>query len=390
MEETKMQKRILYTILTIVLILIWAIGCGEGPTEENGDETFSVQAVFPTDGARGVPANTALLLKFSREVTRPSAEASITLSPSLIGEATYDAKTNVLLFKPKSELKPGTTYEVTVQGAETVDGNVVTPYSYSFTAGEKDTSGPRLSETVPANEDENVHRTEPITFRFDEALNPLTFYDSLQITPKPRSGKDEWEFEWSMDGKEVQVSFGQLGRMQTYQITLNSQKVTDLSDNALSKDVELQFTTHVGDDVENIDPNGSYSKLARYTIYRQSGGRWTVTWLPTRTNVVDNGAGTILATGGTMSDIQTVIQNAWEKTTHKISADDRQLDITADFYWGNPSVMFKTDAASLTFKNFKYNDVNVKPNEIWIGQKGAHPSSAKKFTLINSDLPTDQ
>ncbi len=283
-----MPKRILYIMLMLVLII--SIGCGEdggSPTDGNGTEAYSVIAVFPTDGAQNVPANTALLFMFSREVTRPSAEASITLSPAVSGVATYDA--NVLLFKPKSLLKPGTTYKVTVQGAQDVAGNAVTPYSYSFTAGGKDTSGPRLSETVPEYDKENVHRTEPITFRFDEVLNPLTFPASFQIAPKPTSHEEEWQFEWSPNGKEVRVTLGQLGRMQTYNITLDRQKVTDLSDNTLEKDVELQFTTHVGEDVENIDPNGSYNKLARYTIYRQSGGRWTVTWLPTRTKVNDVG-----------------------------------------------------------------------------------------------------
>lgn len=387
-----MPKRILYLMLMLVLI-ICAIGCGEdeeSPTDGNGAEPFSVQAVFPTDGAQNVPANTALLFMFSHEVTRPSADTTITLSPSVAGEATYDAKTNVLLFKPKSLLKPGTTYKVTVQGAKDLAGNAVTPYSYSFTAGGKDTIRPRLSETAPANEEENVHRTKPITFRFDKVLNPLTFPDSLQIAPEPKSPGEEWQFSWSPNGKEVRVTLGQLGRMQKYNITLDRQKVTDLSDNTLEKDVELQFTTHVGDDVENIDPNGPYNKLARYTIYRQSGGRWTVTWLPTRTNVNDVGTGTIVATNGTIFDVQIIKQDAWEKNSYRVLPNDRQLDFNADFYWGNGAVMFKTDASSLVFEKFKYNDTNVKTNEIWIGQKGAHPSSAQKFILINSDLPTDQ
>ncbi len=386
-----MLKHLLYMVAG--LVLVWAIGCGEDtgtPTGEDGGATFSVEAVFPTDGAEDVPVNSALLLKFQKEVTRPSAEASIRVAPSVVGSAIYDESMNMLLFTPQTELNSGVTYTVTVEGAVDVEGNSVTPYSYSFTAGGKDTDAPQLLETVPANEDENVVRAEPITFRFDEIINPLTFTDSLQIDPKPQSRQEEWTFEWSSDGKVVQVSFGQLGRMQTYHIVLDSQNVADLSGNVLSTDGELRFTTHVGDGMENIDPNGSYSKVARYTIYRQSGGNWTVTWLPTRTNTNDRGTGTIIATNGTFSDVQMQKQQPWEKNSYQLSPDESQLDFNADFYWGNSSVQFKTNSLSLVFKNFTYNEVDVKPNEIWIGKDGDHPSSATKFTLINSDLPTDQ
>jgi hypothetical protein len=97
----------------------------------------TVTATSPAAAATGVPATTAVSATLSETVQAATPAVAVTAGGGAVAGATaYNATTRTVTFSPATALAASTTYTATVSGARDTAGNLMTPYSWSFsTAG---------------------------------------------------------------------------------------------------------------------------------------------------------------------------------------------------------------------------------------------------------------
>src|ERR1019366_6951722 len=96
---------------------------------------------------------------------------------AVAGVASIVADQQTITFNPTSNLAPNTSYTVKVGGFPDDLGNVITPFTGTFTTdntGVADTVQPIVLSTVPVNAATNVATNSTITLNFSKPLNPLT------------------------------------------------------------------------------------------------------------------------------------------------------------------------------------------------------------------------
>ena len=143
----------------------------------------TVTAVSPVNGDTGVAPNPLIQAVMSKPMDQTSVGQSIQVAPAAGGAAiagstslSYDDIT--LAFTPANGalLAPNTMYSVTVSGAKDVDGNVMSPYSWSFTTSSS-TVGDTTQGTVtisPADGTTNVATNATVSLAFSKPVDPLT------------------------------------------------------------------------------------------------------------------------------------------------------------------------------------------------------------------------
>ena len=97
----------------------------------------TVKSIVPADNALKVDTSTTITLEFSRSMNWTSVQGAIKLSPDTQG--TFQQNGKSIVFKPAKNLKPGTTYAVTIsQAAKDDKGNPLDKdYRFVFTTKEK-------------------------------------------------------------------------------------------------------------------------------------------------------------------------------------------------------------------------------------------------------------
>ena len=143
----------------------------------------TVTAVSPVNGDTGVAPNPLIQAVISKPIDRTSVGQAIQVTPSaggaaVAGTTSLSSDDVTLTFTPANGalLTPNTMYSVTVSGAKDVEGNVMSPYSWSFTTSSS-TVGDTTQGTItisPADGTTNVATNATVALSFSKPVDPLT------------------------------------------------------------------------------------------------------------------------------------------------------------------------------------------------------------------------
>lgn len=161
-------------VLVIAIVLVIALGDRVGVT---------IDRAAPLGDAR---ATSRILLQFSENMDRPTAESRLRLDPSVPGEIVWSS--NTLIFRPTAAMLPGQTYTVTLEAGATAESGrqVLAAHQFTFTVGT-----PRIAYLYPSDGfPQNIWIADPR----DPAAT------ATQITFSP-SGV--YDFAVSPDGEQI-------------------------------------------------------------------------------------------------------------------------------------------------------------------------------------------
>lgn len=222
----------------------------------------TVIGVSPAAGDVGVAPNPQIQAVMNKPIDATSVSQSMVVAPTAGGTAVagstslaYDHVT--LAFSPTNGalLAPSTTYSVTVSGAKDVNGNVMSPYSWSFTTSNS-TVGDTTPGTItiaPANGTTGVAVNAPISLTFSKAVDPLSVNSQTFNVSDSTIGT-------SMGGA-ITISSDFLTATFTptfpypgsHQICVNVYGIVDVSGNAFTAPPTSCFTTVAS--VNNVPPS---------------------------------------------------------------------------------------------------------------------------------------
>ena len=152
----------------------------------------SILMASPANGAKGVPVNGLVTIKFSEPVDETSVNSgSFVVSHDGVpipGDFSFVKNGTVVRYAvaDSGALQPNAFHQVTVTSGVTdlVGNELVRDYEMGFTTSDVvDTDCPEVTSTVPAAGSTNVSIHTPIEVTFSETLNPI-FLDSESITLK--------------------------------------------------------------------------------------------------------------------------------------------------------------------------------------------------------------
>ncbi len=158
------------------------IGAYEYKGSSSGAPT--VVSESPGQNASNVNVSTTATATFN-EAVQPST-ITFTLTPKggspVAASDSYNTSTDTVTLTPKSALAYNTSYTVTVSGAKSTTGVIMSsPFSWSFTTEVKP---PSITSESPANKAPNVSVTTKVTATFNEAVQA----SSIVFTLKNHSG----------------------------------------------------------------------------------------------------------------------------------------------------------------------------------------------------------
>jgi RHS repeat-associated protein len=224
-------------------------------TGPNSDTTSpTVTLVSPANGETGTPVNIRVDVNVSTVLSGTSVgSGTVTLSAggvSVPGTVGLSSTGTTLSFVSTSLLSPSTTYTVSVSGATDEAGNVITPFTSTFTTGTSTTANttpPAVASMSPAAYSTGVSVNSPIVLTFNEPIDFTTV--STTTVPISVSGfSGDLAGTYSLDSTGKVLTFTPAtplpGNAMVYvQITYNG--IADLSGN-LSSSYEVYFTTGSG------------------------------------------------------------------------------------------------------------------------------------------------
>ena len=129
----------------------------------------TVSAQTPASGATGVPVVSRVTATFSESVI--SSTISFVLkngSTTVAAAVTYDVPSQTVTLDPSANLAPGTTYTVTLSGAQDLRGNTMASTSWSFTTEAAITTAPTVTAQSPSSGATGVPVGSDVTATFSE------------------------------------------------------------------------------------------------------------------------------------------------------------------------------------------------------------------------------
>jgi large repetitive protein len=152
--------------------------------------------VSPPNGATGVPVNPSIDVVASAPISAASPwSTAVTLSVSGVavpGTTTLSSDRTTLTFRPTNLLAVSTAYTIAVSGFTDQAGNVVTPFTSSFTTGTSGTANttqPSVSTVSPTAGATGVPVASNIVLTFNEAIDPNAVKNTtIPITLNNTSG----------------------------------------------------------------------------------------------------------------------------------------------------------------------------------------------------------
>lgn len=268
-----MKALIHCTALLILAILLWITGCGE----DSDNTPPAVIRTIPADEAAGVNLNTCIEVKFNEVIDPGSIDGAIEIWPAINGAVSRDEKGRSLIFSPQQNLIPCTEYLVTVSGVSDSMGNEMKAYTFSFTSGEEDNVPPRVVETTPvANEEDVLEDTKNIVIKFSETLDRARTYNAFHIRGSMSGEMEIWKARW-LDSVTYQLTLhSKLENEEEVVVRLDKGCIADPLGNEMAEDYVFSFT------IEGINPVGrprNYSqKLLSYSIWQGTSGEWHIRW----------------------------------------------------------------------------------------------------------------
>jgi hypothetical protein len=267
-----MKALIHYTALFISAILLLVTGC-----DDLDNTPPAVIRTIPANRAADVQLNTSIEVKFNEVIDPGSIDGAIEIWPAINGVVTRDEKGRSLIFFPQQNLIPGTEYMVTVSGVRDSMDNEMKAYAFSFTSGEEDNIPPRVVETTPTADEEDVlEDTKNITIKFSETLDRTKTHSAFHIRGSMSGEKEIWKARW-LDSVTYQLSFRpKLENEEEVVVKLDKSCIADPLGNEMSEDYVFSFT------IEGINPVGrprNYSqRLLSYSIWQGTSGEWHIRW----------------------------------------------------------------------------------------------------------------
>jgi large repetitive protein len=139
----------------------------------------TVVSVSPQNGAAGVPVNARVDVLMSVPVDAVSVvNGTVTVNAGGVSVAgVLGVSGSDVTFTPSSLLAASTSYTVNVSGITDQAGNVVVPFSSTFTTGTSgvaNTTQPLVVGVSPANNATGVSVTTSVVLTFNEAIDPAT------------------------------------------------------------------------------------------------------------------------------------------------------------------------------------------------------------------------
>jgi hypothetical protein len=156
-------------------------------TLANDTNVPTLTAESPAPSATGVPWSAAVTATFSKPVQQSTISFTLKNSSNAAVPATfsYNSTTNVATLQPNAVLTAGMTYTASVSGATDSFGNVMTPFSWTFTAAACPCSVfPSTATPQNANTNDNSAIEIGMKFRADVAgtITGARFYKGSQNT----------------------------------------------------------------------------------------------------------------------------------------------------------------------------------------------------------------
>ncbi|MFG6200459.1 LamG-like jellyroll fold domain-containing protein [Nonomuraea sp. JJY05] len=209
----------------------------EHPNPEPDTTAPEVGMTTPTADATAVATNVRIAAYFTEAISNAAIEVKNAQGDVVAGNPAVDEDTFALTFAPNAPLTAGTTYNVVITGATDASGNVMEPYSWSFTTGgEPDSGPPTVTETVPAPDAGNVSTDTTVKVTFSEAVTgpQVTVKDAAGATVQgvleAPSGDNEWIFK----------PFSKLANETAYEVEVTEAK--DAAGNVMASHI-WSFTT---------------------------------------------------------------------------------------------------------------------------------------------------
>ena len=138
----------------------------------------TVSSIVPPNAQTGVPLNAQIVAVMSEPVDPTSiTSTAITVTPSggsaISGTVSLASDGVTLTFVPGAALTANKAYTVAVSGFVDVEGNSVTPFTSTFTAGTSTygASSFKLSSTSPTNKSTGVAVNTPVTFTMSNLID---------------------------------------------------------------------------------------------------------------------------------------------------------------------------------------------------------------------------
>jgi len=208
-----------------------------------------VSGTTPANGAKDVPTNSRVSIKFSESIDQTSVNnATFVVSQGgtpVAGSFSFDLDRRIVIFQPAEAFLPGTLTEVKLTtGIRDTAGNALAlEFAAGFTTGlNADMNPPSVSGTIPYDGATDVPTNSTITIVFDEPVDPLTLNGTtiqalmpfvLSVSPDSRTV--------TLTPTEVLVA--NYGYWVTY-----SENIRDISGNPLANPGSINFTTGNGPD----------------------------------------------------------------------------------------------------------------------------------------------
>jgi RHS repeat-associated protein len=215
----------------------------------------TVLMVSPANAANSVPVNVRVDLVASAPLSAASVGSNAVILSSggvqVPGTMSLSSSGTTLTFIPANLLGVSTTYSLTASGFTDQAGNVVVPFSSSFTTGSSgvaNTTVPTVVSVSPANGASAVSVSSPIVLTFNEAVDATTVNDvTVPVAVNGISGVLAGSY--ALNGAGTVVTFTPLSPLPgnaivTVQV---SSSVLDLSGNAANSFYST-FTTGTGTD----------------------------------------------------------------------------------------------------------------------------------------------
>ena len=215
----------------------------------------TVQMISPPNGATGVPANPRI------DVTVSTALDPATVSNSVIavstggnpvaGTVTLGNGGMTVTWLPTTLLAASTNYSLTLSGVTDQAGNLLTPFTSSFTtaaSGTANTTTPSVVSVSPANGATAVPASSAIVLTFNEAIDLTSVSDTT--VPIQVSNLGAVAGSYALDSTGMVLTFTPLSPLPgnaTVSVSVLNQGVLDLSGN-LSGSYYSTFTTGTGTD----------------------------------------------------------------------------------------------------------------------------------------------
>ncbi len=136
----------------------------------------------PATGDTGVPAYSSVTISFSKPMDQSATDSAFSVTPYVPGHFSFNPTETQLTFKPTSIFPGLTRFTVTLDSSarSSNERSIRSPYSFSFTTGSVDTSGPEVITASPANGGTSVSKGY-VEFILNEPVNLTNIGSNISL-----------------------------------------------------------------------------------------------------------------------------------------------------------------------------------------------------------------